>query len=93
MTMLSEKEIEALLQTSKAIVRKGNESGLMLITNYVNTHLQPVDEELKNILKQPERYNIEVTEETIEHISLSISFKKSVKQYELADSWFITIPK
>ena len=91
--MLSEKEIEALLQTSKAIVLKGNESDLILISNYVNTYVQPVDEELKNILKQPERYNIEVTEETVEHISFSISLKKSVEQYELEDSWFITIPK
>lgn len=90
--MLSQKEIEALLQTSKAIVRKGNDSDIMLITNFVNTHL-PVDEELKNILKQPEQYNIEVTEETIEHISFSI-LKKSVKQYQLEGSWFITmIPK
>lgn len=92
-TMLSQKEIEALFQTSKAIVRKGNDSDIMLISNYVNTHLQPVDKELKNILKQPERYHIEVTEETIEHISFSISIKKSVKQYKLEDSWFITIPK
>lgn len=91
--MLSKKEVEALLQTSKEIVRKGNDSDLLLISTYVNTHLQSVDEELKNILRQPKRFNIEVTEESIEHISFSISLKKSVKQYQLEDSWFIKIPK
>lgn len=91
--MLSKKEIDAILQARKTIVRKGNDRDIMLISNYVNTHLQQVSEELKNILKQPERYDIEVTEETKEHISFSVSIKKSVEQYKLKDSWFITIPK
>lgn len=91
--MLSKKEIEALLQNPKPIVRKANAQDLALIEQFAKSHPAQLSEELQIIINQLQDYEMEVTEETEAYIAFSFLKKSRESLYVLNDSWFMTIPK
>lgn len=88
--MLSKKEIDALLQNPKPIVRTATEHDRKWLGDYVTVHPERVSDEVRAFVAQLSLYNLDVTEETDAYIAFSGQYKV---QDQLHDSWFIRIPK
>ena len=88
--MLSKKEIDALLQQPKPIVRTATEHDRKRLEAYINAHPERVSDELRAFVAQLASREMKVTNETAAFIAFSGQIKQSG---ELHDSWFISIPK
>lgn len=95
MAMLSKNEIDALLQNPKPIVRMANDQDRKLIDDYINAHPNQVSDEMRAFVAQIAHCDIQVTDDTDTYIAFSgqLRVHEQLNDYQLNDSWFLTIPK